>query len=157
MIIFKAFWKLLLLLLIVPNFVFTSAIEANIATPDSSGDIFMFGSAQVIRISASNKTVVLHKEYAEAQTSTKSKVKTLSNTEDHSISAQIIKKEKVEKEKITNLQKHIKKISTAIYFQSQNPSDFTKTTSQNAYNAVARSNYKVIILGFSGYYVHTLR
>lgn len=103
-------------------------------------EIYISGNA-VIRGSnhLSNSNIVSIE--ATENKSSKIKIKILAKTEDHTISEQVIKKEKEAKEKFAKLQKQVKENATIFITQNLASSDFNTTSSQNRSSAVVVSNF----------------
>lgn len=133
----SVFSVLFVLLLSSLSFASTPAQIDSIAT-EKSAEIYVSGSAIIKGVENFSNASIVSIETLENKTSN-SKVKTLAKTEDQSISAQIIRKEKEAAQKIAKLQKQIKETATVFITKNPASSYFNNSSSQNGSIAVVSS------------------
>lgn len=130
----------LLFVLFFSSFTFAAtSIQKDSISAIQNNVIFVSGNATIIGLENLSNANIVSLESTQ-RISSKSKVKTLAKTEDHSISAQIIKKETEEKEQIAKLQKQSNLNTSVAFLLLPSSSDFNSTTSQQCNNAVVCSN-----------------
>lgn len=137
--IIPALSLLFVLLFSSSTFAATSAQKDSISIKQNNV-IFVSGNATIIGLENFSNTYIVSLERAET-ISTKSKVKTLAKTEDHSIAAQIIKKEKAAQVKIAKLQKQINKNAAVTFTLMPSSSDFDSTISRSTNFAIVSNHF----------------
>lgn len=117
----------------------TTLSKTDSVTTKQTAVIYVLGNTIIKGESSFSNANIITVKIVEKKSSN-TKQNTVEKKEDQSISAQISKKEKEEKEKLAKIQKQVKEKPTTFLAQNQTSSDFNNTNFQNGSIAVASNN-----------------